>query len=136
MSQITVLIADDDDDDVTATKRVLARMDREFDIHVVCFGEEVLAFFKQEGPFEGAPRPRVLLLDMNFPDTNAYEVLQDLKTNGLLTSSVIILLTGLVNETLIQTLDVLDIDVPAIQKDQFSEEGPAAILSALDSLPA
>ncbi len=136
MSQIIVLIADDEEADLVLAKRVLGKMDQEFDIHAVSLGEEVLAFFKQEDPFEGVPRPQLLLLDMNFPDTNAYEVLQDLKANDFQTTSGIILLTGLVNETVIQTLDVLDLHVPTIQKDQFSRVGPAAILSALNSSPS
>lgn len=57
-------------------------------------GEQALAFLRQSGPFAKAPRPDLILLDLNLPRMNGWEVLSEMQTNGDLRSIGVVVFTS------------------------------------------
>lgn len=66
--------------------------------HVVKDGLEALQFLHKEGEFEKAPVPDVILLDLNLPKKNGFEVLTELKNNTLLEKIPVVIVTSSTNE--------------------------------------
>jgi CheY-like chemotaxis protein len=62
-------------------------------VYVVNDGEEAIAFLRQTGEFTAAPRPDVVLLDLNMPRMDGRQVLAEIKTDALLRSIPIVVLT-------------------------------------------
>jgi CheY-like chemotaxis protein len=63
------------------------------DIHVAADGEEAVAFLRRRGEYEKAPRPDVILLDLNMPRMDGRQVLAEVKADEQLRSIPIIVLT-------------------------------------------
>ena len=95
LKPIEILLVDDDDDDVLLTTKALKK-DRLLNrVHRVEDGIEAMEFLKQLGPFEDAPRPDLILLDLNMPGKSGLEVLQEIKeTDHLRLIPVVILTTS------------------------------------------
>ena len=90
----TVLIADDHD---LFAESVSAFLSTEQSIEVVgraANGEEALAFLRREGSFAHAPRPDVILLDLNLPRKNGREVLAEIKADAGFRSIPVLVLTS------------------------------------------
>lgn len=68
-------------------------------LHVVQDGIEAIAFLRREGPFESAPRPDLVLLDLNLPRKDGREVLAEIKEDPLLRRIPVIVLTTSQAET-------------------------------------
>ena len=51
-------------------------------LNVVSDGEQALAFLRREGIYESAPRPKLVLLDLNLPRKDGREVLEELKSDA------------------------------------------------------
>lgn len=62
-------------------------------LHVVQDGIEALAFLRQQGAYEAAPRPDLILLDLNLPRKDGREVLAEIKADGTLRRIPVIVLT-------------------------------------------
>jgi CheY-like chemotaxis protein len=62
-------------------------------LHVVSDGVEALAFLRREGEFADAPRPGLILLDLNLPRKDGREVLEEVKNDASLRSIPIVVLT-------------------------------------------
>lgn len=62
-------------------------------VYVVNDGEEALAFLRQTGQFSQAPRPDVVLLDLNMPRMDGRQVLAEVKADAKLRSIPIVVLT-------------------------------------------
>jgi len=76
---LTILIAEDDEDDLTLLQLALKKADITNPIHVCRDGEEVLRYLKAEPPYEDRmkhPFPRLLILDLKMPKLNGLEVLR------------------------------------------------------------
>jgi len=74
-----ILIVDDNPDDVTLLKRAFARNGVANPIFSVNSGHQAISYLKGEGPFsdrEAHPIPSVILLDLQMPDGDGFEVLQ------------------------------------------------------------
>ena len=56
-------------------------------------GEAALAYLCQEGPYKNAVRPGLILLDINMPKKNGFEVLEAIKANPQLQPLPVIILT-------------------------------------------
>ena len=90
-----VLLVDDSPGDVRLTKEALLHADAKIELHVAVDGVEAMAFLKNLRPFAGAPRPDLILLDLNLPKMDGREVLAQIKTdNSLKTIPTIILTTS------------------------------------------
>jgi two-component system, chemotaxis family, response regulator Rcp1 len=83
---LEVLLVEDSPGDVRLTKEAFREANRSISLHVACDGVEAMAFLRKQGPHADAPRPDLILLDLNLPKMDGREVLahikedQDLKT--------------------------------------------------------
>ncbi|MFW6158298.1 MAG: response regulator [Planctomycetota bacterium] len=94
---IPVLLVEDDPDDVAITRRAFRKGKIANPLHVVRDGEEALEFLRRTGRYEAAsaPRPGLVLLDLNLPRVNGREVLHIVKgTPGLKRIPVVVLTTS------------------------------------------
>lgn len=96
---VDILLVDDSPADVDLTKEALrdARMlNRMF---VVKDGVEALAFLRKQGDHAAAPRPDLILLDLNMPRMNGREVLAQIKSDPELRRIPVVILTTSQAET-------------------------------------
>jgi CheY-like chemotaxis protein len=92
---IDVLLVEDDPGDVLMTTEAFEMSPVRSTLHVVSDGEQALRFLRRTGEFTGAPRPGLILLDLNVPRRNGLEVLAELKADpDLLTIPVVIFSTS------------------------------------------
>jgi CheY-like chemotaxis protein len=63
------------------------------ELHVCSDGEDALVFLRQEGPHEAAPRPDLVLLDLNLPRRDGREVLAEIKADERLRTIPVVILT-------------------------------------------
>lgn len=96
MSQLTVLLIEDNPRDVRLTQRAFVQAGLEHNLRIVRDGDEALTYLYREGAYidpKEAPRPDVILLDLNLPRMGGHEVLQRLKQDPRFKSVPIIVLT-------------------------------------------
>jgi len=92
---VDVLLVEDDPGDVLMTREAFEVSRMPNTLHVVGDGEQAMHFLRKTNDFTGAPRPALILLDLNLPRRNGLEVLAELKAdNDLLTIPVVILTTS------------------------------------------
>jgi CheY-like chemotaxis protein len=96
MRQLTVLLVEDNPRDVRLTQRAFQQAGLPHDLRVVRDGDEALAYLHREGAYketETAPRPDVILLDLNLPRMGGHELLQEVKQDSRFKQVPIIVLT-------------------------------------------
>lgn len=104
---IDVLLVEDDPGDVLMTREALAESKVMNDLHVVSDGEEALRFLRQEAPYEDAPRPGLVLLDLNLPRKDGREVLAEVKADPELRRiPVVVLTTSQAEEDILRSYDL------------------------------
>ncbi|MDN4502974.1 response regulator [Alteromonadaceae bacterium BrNp21-10] len=107
---ITILMADDDEDDCLLTKEALDESRVLNDLHYVGDGVELLSYLKREGKYKDEskyPRPGLILLDLNMPRKDGREALQEIKaTPGLKSIPVVILTTSQQEEDMLKGYDL------------------------------
>ncbi len=90
---IDVLLVDDNDDDIFMIEEAF-RDEHLVNIrNVVHDGRAALAYLRNEGEYRDAPRPGLVLLDINMPRTNGLEVLRIIKEDERLKSLPVVMLT-------------------------------------------
>jgi CheY-like chemotaxis protein len=90
---LCILQADDSPDDALLTKLALKEGDATVDLYQVRDGLEALAFLRHEGPHGDAPRPDLVLLDLNMPRLDGHETLDAIKADPELRGIPVIVLT-------------------------------------------
>jgi CheY-like chemotaxis protein len=90
-----VLMAEDDSDDRLLVKDALSECSWYADLRFVANGEELLDYLFRRGPYEGsdAPRPGLILLDLNMPRKDGREVLREIKQHPDLRRIPVVVLT-------------------------------------------
>jgi CheY-like chemotaxis protein len=88
-----VLLVEDNPSDVYLTQVAFRRSRTESEIHVVEDGIQAMAFLRQELPYANAPRPDLVLLDLNLPRKDGYKVLEEMKADPDLRRIPVIVLT-------------------------------------------
>ncbi|WP_254763196.1 response regulator [Natrinema marinum] len=89
-----ILLVEDNPGDVRLTKEAFKQGRIENDLHVVSDGTEALDFLTQRGDYADAPRPDLVLLDLNLPGKDGEDVLEELKDDPALRSIPVIVLTS------------------------------------------
>lgn len=92
--EIQILLVEDNPGDVRLTKEALRGARVANELHVVGDGEEAIEFLRQRGNHADAPRPDIVLLDLNLPRIDGVEVLADIKSDPDLAKIPIIVLTS------------------------------------------
>lgn len=107
---ITILMADDDEDDRLLAQEALEECRLANDLHFVQDGEELLDYLYHRGKFtppSQSPRPGLILLDLNMPRKDGREALQEIKADAELRQiPVVVLTTSKAEEDIYRTYDL------------------------------
>lgn len=105
--QIEILLVEDSPTDVLFTREAIGQSTLVHALHVVPDGVEALAFLRQEGRYANAPRPSIILLDLNLPRKDGKEVLREIKNDDALKAiPVVVLTTSRTEEDVLQVYDL------------------------------
>jgi CheY-like chemotaxis protein len=91
-----ILMADDDDDDRLLAKDALTECRLASDLRFVENGEELLDYLRRRGSYSKtrlAPRPGLILLDLNMPKKDGREALKEIKADPELRKIPVVVLT-------------------------------------------
>ncbi len=101
---IEILLVEDNPADVRLTKEALKDGKILNRLSVVGNGVEAMAFLHRQGKYKDAPRPDLILLDLNLPKKDGREVLGEIKTDERLKSIPVVVLTvSKVDEDILKT---------------------------------
>jgi CheY-like chemotaxis protein len=101
---VDVLMVEDDEGDVLMTREAFDHYKIRNRLHVVSDGDQALQFLHRTGPYADAPRPGLILLDVNLPRRSGLEVLAELKQDpDLLVIPVIMLTTSRAEEDILRS---------------------------------
>lgn len=107
---ITILLADDDEEDRMLTADALKESRVVNDFRVVENGEELLDYLYRRGKYsapDAAPRPGLILLDLNMPKKDGREALREIKADpDLRRIPVVVLTTSKAEEDIFRTYDI------------------------------
>jgi two-component system, chemotaxis family, response regulator Rcp1 len=90
---IEVLLVEDSPGDVRLTREAFRDANALVRLHVATDGGEAMAFLQKEGDYAGAPRPDLILLDLNLPKMDGREVLTRIKADESLKMIPTVILT-------------------------------------------
>jgi CheY-like chemotaxis protein len=119
---VEILLVEDNPGDVRLTQEALADGKVWNNLHHAPDGEEAIAFLRGQGKHAGAPRPDMVLLDLNLPRKDGREVLAEIKADPVLgTIPVVVLTTSHAEEDVLRSygLHANCYIVKPIDLDQF-----------------
>lgn len=90
---IEILVVDDNEDDVIMIQEAVEEARLLNLMHVVHDGQEAMTFLRRQAPFQDARAPGLVLLDINMPKMNGFEVLKEMKTDPALRHIPVVMLT-------------------------------------------
>jgi CheY-like chemotaxis protein len=106
-AEIDVLLVEDDEGDVLMTQEAFEHHKLRNQLHVVPDGVEAIAFLRGEGQHAGAPRPGLILLDLNLPRKDGREVLEEVKNDeSLRTIPIVVLTTSQAEEDILRSYNL------------------------------
>jgi CheY-like chemotaxis protein len=107
LNVISVLLVEDDPGDVVLTREAFEDNKVHNALHVVSDGVEAMAFLRNEGEHAAAPRPDLVLLDLNLPRMDGREVLAAVKADpGLRTIPIVVLTTSQAEEDVLRSYEL------------------------------
>ena len=90
---VEILLVEDNPGDVRLTKEALKEGKVYSNLHWAKDGVEALEFLRRQGKFADAPRPDIILLDLNLPKKDGREVLSEIKNDENLKRIPVVILT-------------------------------------------
>jgi len=93
LNVIDVLLVEDDPGDALMTQEAFEHHKIRNTLHIVKDGVEALEFLRRQGQYANAPRPGLILLDLNLPRKDGREVLSEIKADAELRSIPVVVLT-------------------------------------------
>jgi len=104
---VHILIVDDSPDDIEFTMSALSKTKLANSVDIVNDGVEALAYLRNEGKYQSAKKPSLIMLDLNMPRKDGREVLAEMKTDPELRSiPVVILTTSQAEEDIMRSYDL------------------------------
>ena len=104
---VEILLVEDNPGDERLTREALKEGKVYSNLHWVKDGVEAMEFLRRQGKFAEAPRPDIILLDLNLPKKDGREVLQDIKNdNELKRIPVVVLTTSKAEEDVLRTYNL------------------------------
>ncbi|HEY9647154.1 MAG TPA: response regulator [Chroococcidiopsis sp.] len=107
---VTILVAEDDEDDRLLMQDALEENRLANDLHFVCDGEELMDYLLHKGNYSDAstaPRPSLILLDLNMPRKDGREALKEIKADPELRQiPIVVLTTSKAEEDILRTYDL------------------------------
>jgi len=88
-----VLLVEDSAAEARLAREALRETRSTVELHVASDGEQAMEFLRRQGAFHNAPRPQLVLLDLNLPRKDGREVLRDIKADADLRSIPVVVLT-------------------------------------------
>lgn len=88
------LLVEDNPGDVRLTQEALKNYKVQNNLHVATDGEEAMAFLRRQGKYGNAPRPDIILLDLNLPKKDGREVLAEIKSDPNLKAIPVVIITS------------------------------------------
>ena len=95
---LEILLVEDNEDDILLEQEALAEAKLVNLMSVVRDGEEAMAFLRRQGRYQNAQMPGLILLDINMPKKNGFEVLNEIKADPALIHIPVVMLTTSDNE--------------------------------------
>lgn len=120
--RMEILLVEDNLEDAGMTLQALRHQDLSCRVTLVCDGEEALRFLRREGVFARAPLPDLILLDMELPKKDGYQVLTEVRADDSLKAIPVVVLTAsLVHRTILEArgLGVDGYMTKPVSLDQF-----------------
>jgi two-component system, chemotaxis family, response regulator Rcp1 len=96
---LQILLVEDSPGDVRLTREAFREASISVELHVAADGAEAIAFLKHDGDHVNAPRPDMILLDLNLPKMDGREVLAHIKQDIRLRNIPTVILTTSDEET-------------------------------------
>jgi two-component system response regulator len=93
LKNIEILLVEDSQSDVIITREAFKEAKLLNTLHVVNDGVQALEFLRQQGIYASAPRPDLILLDLNLPRKNGREILAEVKEDPKFRTIPIVILT-------------------------------------------
>ena len=93
-SPAVILLVEDNPGDVRLTQEAFKEGQIQNTIHVVNDGVQAMDFLAQRGDYADAPRPDIVLLDLNLPRKNGDEVLEEIRDDPSLRPIPVVVLTS------------------------------------------
>ena len=90
---IEILLVEDSPSDTDLTVEALKDFKVRNHVNIVEDGVQAMQFLRRQGPYAQAPRPDLIMLDLNLPRKDGREVLADIKADGDLKTIPIVVLT-------------------------------------------
>src|SRR5207248_10283747 len=90
---VEILLVEDNPGDERLTREALKEGKVYSNLHWVKDGVEAMEFLRREGKYQNAPRPDIILLDLNLPKKDGREVLHDIKNDDALKRIPVVVLT-------------------------------------------
>ena len=106
---ITLLMADDDMDDQMLAREALAEARLANDLYFVKDGEDLMDYLHNRGEYaeQPAPRPGLILLDLNMPKKDGRQALKEIKEDAdLRRIPIVVLTTSVAEEDILRTYDL------------------------------
>jgi CheY-like chemotaxis protein len=107
---LTILVAEDDEEDRLLTEEALAGAHLVNDLRFVVDGEDLMSYLRREGPYsdpKDAPQPGIVLLDLNMPKKDGREALAEIKQDpDLHHIPVVVLTTSKAEEDILRTYEL------------------------------
>lgn len=107
---VTILMADDDEDDCMLAREALTESRLANDLYIVRDGEELMDYLYRRGQYANpdiSPRPGLILLDLNMPKKDGREALREIKNNPELRRiPVVVLTTSKAEEDIYRSYDL------------------------------
>ncbi|MBY8982525.1 MAG: response regulator [Candidatus Lokiarchaeota archaeon] len=122
MDPIEILLVEDNPGDVRLFEEAFKECKIDNILHTVEDGVEAMAFLRNEGNYKDEPHPDLILLDIDLPKKNGFEVLDDIKRDKSLNNIPVVILT--ITEVKKDDLNTYEEDVVCFLKkpqsmDQF-----------------
>lgn len=95
---LRILLVDDSDDDVFLARAAFAACDTLGIVHVARSGLEAMAYLQREGNFGPVPRPDLILVDVNMPEINGFDLLAMIKGDPRHRAIPVVMLTVSLND--------------------------------------
>jgi chemotaxis family two-component system response regulator Rcp1 len=104
---IDILLVEDNEGDVHLTREALKRAKVRNQVHTTSDGVEAMQFLRREGEFKDAPRPDLVLLDLNLPNMDGREVLAAMKSDASLrTIPIVVVTSSAAEQDIVKTYDL------------------------------
>ena len=131
LKPITILMADDNEDDLLMAREALAESFVVNELREVKDGEELMDYLHRRGAYSqpgSAPRPGLILLDLNMPRKHGHEALREIRADPLLRRIPVVVLTT--SEAEVDILRSYDLGVSSFISKPVTFQGLVEVMKA------